>query len=252
MSASPQTSPIRHRESFSLLADLTIPDRLSREYAPLTTNRTHGFDLAGSPGLPALGEISVSPERSRGHFLGQLLTSPALITSADLHAITRALESTLSAVKHGGGVPASPNAATHYAEYSWTRDSAMVALALKRDGKIEEAAEVLWGMLEFYGTGSQRSKFDYYHFSADPAGEYSRRATHPHAMARIGENGRLVEATLQWGHEQLDTIGWLLFLSFRLANEGAADLQRLNHRITSTVNPDNGIESETGKIDLTL
>ena len=205
-------------------------------------------NLDGIEGIPELESIRPAPFLVPGHPLQAFIEKPSLLDLGDIQQISHILQDSIGAVLLGrGAIPAAMNAATHYSVRSWTRDAAMVALALRRDGKGEVAEEVLWRFLEFYGNQSQRSKFDHYHFSPDPIGDYAKKDTagkpHPHAMMEIGPEGKLAESTAPWGHEQLDTIGWFLFLAFRLANEHGTDLVKLDQRVSNDVNAFNKDES---------
>lgn len=205
-------------------------------------------NLDSIEGIPALDTIRPAPFLLPGHPLEQFIVKPGPMDLTDIWQISHILQDSIGAVLLGrGAIPAALNAATHYSVRSWTRDAAMVALALRRDGKGEVAEEVLWRFLEFYGSQSQRSKFDHYHFSSDPVGDYAKKDTagkpHPHAMMEIGSEGRLTESKAPWGHEQLDTIGWFLFLAFRLANEHGTDLVQLDQRVGNEVNAFNKDES---------
>lgn len=196
----------------------------------------HRFDL------PSCREIPLW--RPEGHFLARFLQKGTVLNASDLEQIADLIGPEIHATIIGkGSIPASDNPATHYSAHSWPRDAAMVAFALKRDGKSAEAREALWSLVEFYGGQSQRGLFDYFHFSPNPVEEYARQARHPHSMACIDPSGKLVESPQMWGHEQLDTIGWFLFLSFRLANEKTVKLEDLDARVTSEVNCFNADES---------
>lgn len=88
----------------------------------------------------------------------------------------------------------------------------MVAFAWRRDGKAATVVR-LWNIAEFYGGEKQRPRFDYYHFASDRLGfiELSGFIPTQWPESEIPAN---YKKTLNRGHEQLDTIGWFLFLCF--------------------------------------
>lgn len=230
-------------ETFSLGDGSALSDRLRNEFDE--AGKSIGSDrLTKLEGIPNHDRILVSPLLSEGHFLESIITSPDLIDRRKLLEITSSINRSIQTVIIGdGAIPASINDATHYSEHTWTRDAALVALALKRDGKLELAEKALWKILSFYGSPNQRQHFDHYHFSSNPAAEYRNQVRHPHSVAHIGKGGALEELNTKWGHEQLDTIGWLLFLPFRLANEKAVSLEKLDGRLGEEINGYNKFES---------
>ncbi|MBX7144050.1 MAG: hypothetical protein K1X79_06330 [Oligoflexia bacterium] len=244
--------PTPHRAELSLVEQLavralatgSIVDIDADGHAPAAPAASFSAMLGEDSGIPAIDQIRVPTDRVSGHFLERFLRAPGQLGESDLVVISHVLAASVSTQILGvGAVPASTNAATHYSSKSWLRDSAMIALALKRDGKADKAEAILWNILSFHGAQEQRWRFDHYHTSPDPVGDYAKRVRHPHAMTDIAADGRLKEATDVWGHEQLDSIGWLIFLPFRLANEGALNLGALNDRITKEVNSFNADES---------
>lgn len=95
----------------------------------------------------------------------------------------------------------------------WVRDNAHVARALHLDGQTEAAARAVSGMVAFFGTQERRIA-DVLAGRADPADPMNR----PHIRF---DGKRTAEIDQKWSHDQNDALGYFLWITAQLLEDGA-------------------------------
>ncbi|MCO6430456.1 MAG: hypothetical protein J5J00_06295 [Deltaproteobacteria bacterium] len=190
-------------------------------------------------------QIPLCPSLVRRHPLGKFIRSALPISHQDLSAILSNLQFEIH-LYDTGTIPAGLNPASDYAQHAWTRDAAIVAIALAMTRHPNESRKAMSNIACFYGREEQRSRFIGFHYDNDPAAKYrygNPNRDLPHIRARIDESGNMIESEQDWSHSQLDAIGMWLYATFWLANRNLLDLKAIDHLITADINPDNGIDS---------
>ncbi len=195
--------------------------------------------------IPPLEQIVPHPGLRAQHPLGHLLDPRYPLRHDDILSIIRNTKVDLSITALGPGtIPASTNPQSSYSRHSWTRDTALVACALKWTGYNEAARAVVENLGMFYGAEPQRSHIVWYHFNPDPEGKYHQLHEVPLVRIPIDTSGalRFEKSAEAWSHAQLDALSMWLWTTFRFANQEVIDLPDLNRRI-SCINPHNESES---------
>ena len=210
-----------------------------------TLNNGFGASLLADPHIPLPDEIIAHPGLRARHTYCAQLDPLKRLKSADIVAIMEDPRFDLSITAFGpGSIPASTNPDSTYAKHSWTRDTALVACALKWSGHHEMARAVVENLSIFYGSEPQRSRIVSYHFDSNAAEKYRGSKGHPLIRIPISAKGELTHSreAEDWGHAQLDALAMWLWTAFRFANQGVINLPDLNRRI-SIINPNNEHES---------
>jgi hypothetical protein len=183
------------------------------------------------------------PAEVSGHFFKDFILKQGLLSPSDIRQIICDARLDLGFERcETGTVVAAPTPNSSYSNHAWTRDSAIVACALRRAGSNEDAAKIVENLAMTYGHEAQRMRFVSFHNGSDPVGRYRREDFIPHIRMSVDSSGRMVESKEPWGHNQLDAIGEWLWVTFRLAADKVVDLKSLNAKIDE-VNPNNKKES---------
>lgn len=181
-------------------------------------------------GLPALSSLVFSEQLVSGHPLEQFTRNEAPFTLADINRLLSHPSIDLSIVGfHSGSVTAAVNQdvmeynkgeAQDYSRNMWARDSIITAVALNRAGFSDKADRIVQNLWGFAGSEPHRFKILQFHWGSP---EERRRLfiegnNGPHIKFSVGKNGELQTCNHDWGHQQLDALGAMLWAPYRFAN----------------------------------
>lgn len=184
-------------------------------------------------GLPQLKDIPLSDQLVAGHPLREFILKERPLGIEELERIFKHPSLDLALVGFNSGavtaagsrnlLDAQPTTAQDYARNMWSRDSMIVACALNRTGFSDTAHLVvrkLWGCA---GAEPQRSKFTQFHLGSP--GEAARRFREenngPHIKYTLDKDGNVAPCDHEWGHQQIDALGAMIWAPYRFANQGA-------------------------------
>lgn len=202
-------------------------------------NPANGDKLAPRPtgpsyverGLPALRDIPFSDQLVSGHPLASYIRKDAPLNADDLQRILSHPSLDLSLVGfHSGAV----TAAVHnqlmrgervgnedYSRNMWARDGIITATALNRAGFSDKAYQIVKNMWAFAGGEAHRGKILQFHWGGI---EHTSRLflegnNGPHIKYSVNDSGNLEFCNHDWGHQQLDALGAMVWAPYRFANQ---------------------------------
>ena len=186
----------------------------------------------------ALPNIKVSEDFASGHYLEKFINKPEPLNTDDLKEIVISPEYPLNldmVLYPSGSMPASPNQDSSYGHHAWTRDMAIKAYAMYMAGNVQGATKVIESLARFYNRDEERherfGKFVLEPWSAKARYNSPNANVLPNIRAWINTNGHMEESPFPWDHRQLDALGMWLWVAFKMSNEGALDLQKLDGRL---------------------
>ena len=200
-------------------------------------------------GLPPLDEILLSEQLVSNHPLKEFILKERPLALDELERILKHPSLDLALVGfNSGAVTAAgnknlmdeqPTAAQDYARNMWSRDSMIVACALNRTGFSDRAHLVvrkLWGCA---GAEPLRSKFTQYHLGSpgEAARAFREENNGPHIKYTLDKDGNVAPCDHDWGHQQLDALGAMIWAPYRFANQGAKAASSLKAFDLTTLDP---------------
>lgn len=190
----------------------------------------NGRDDLASVGLPPVSLLRCSEQLVSGHPLEEFIRKSECFGRDDIERLLRHPAIDLSIVGfHSGSITASVaqglefdrNESQDYSRNMWARDSIIVASALHRAGFADKAHQVIQNLWSFAGSPEQRGKILQFHWG--PVDERRRLFIEgnngPHIKYSVGENGQLLLCDHDWGHQQLDALGAMVWAPYRFANQ---------------------------------
>ncbi len=216
---------------------------------PLRIFSPQAFKPFQECGLPALKSVPISEQLAAGHPFERFIRKSKPLNISDLHQILGhpMLDLSLIGFKTGAISAAVQNhlldyeGSGHAEDYSrnmWARDSIITAAALNRAGFSDKAEQIVKNLWNFAGSEHHRGKILQFHWG--PMEERRRRFIEgndgPHIKFSIGAGGEIGFCNHDWGHQQLDALGAMVWAPYRFANNAAK----------------NGEQSEGGHFDLRL
>jgi len=198
-------------------------------------------------GLPAVDAIPI-PSEAGGHPLGKFINKPDPLGLEDLREILTHPSLDLSLIGfHSGAVTAAVQqhlvtndrgGLEDYSRNMWARDGIIAATALNRAGYSENAHQIVKSLWAFAGSERHRGKILQFHWGGV---EHTRRLflegnNGPHIKYSVNEAGGIEFCNHDWGHQQLDALGAMVWAPFRFANSrgrgmgatGGFDLRKLD------------------------
>lgn len=186
-------------------------------------------------GLPGLDSIRVSPQLAANHPFERYITKSKPLNISDLHQILAdpVLDLSLIGFKTGAITAAVQNhvmsfehAHSHHEDYSrnmWARDSIITAAALNRAGFSDKAEQIVRNLWSFAGSDEHRGKILQFHWGT---AEERRRMfidgnIGPHIKFSVGERGEIGFCNHDWGHQQLDALGAMVWAPYRFVNQAS-------------------------------
>lgn len=186
-------------------------------------------------GLPALSDIPFSEQLVSGHPLASYIRKDAPLSADDIQRILSHPSLDLSLVGfHSGAV----TAAVHnqlmkgervgnedYSRNMWARDGIITATALNRAGFSDKAHQIVKNMWAFAGGEAHRGKILQFHWGGL---EHTSRLflegnNGPHIKYSVNDAGNLEFCNHDWGHQQLDALGAMVWAPYRFANQHATN-----------------------------
>jgi hypothetical protein len=184
-------------------------------------------------GLPALWDLPLSDQLVSGHPLESFIRKSETLRSSDIYQLLQHKALDLSIVGfYSGAITAaakrdpleySGGEAQDYSRNMWARDSIIAAVALNRAGFSDKATRIVEHLWGFAGSDEHRWKILQFHW-----GEPEERRSlflegnnGPHIKYSVGERGELFFCDHDWGHQQLDALGAMLWAPYRFANQAA-------------------------------
>jgi hypothetical protein len=184
-------------------------------------------------GLPSLNAIPVSSAFAHRHPLKEFIIQSKPLDTEDLERILRhpALDlslvgfhsGTVTAAVHEQLMTASRVGVEDYSRNMWARDGIITATALNRAGFSDKAHQIVRNLWSFAGQEQQRGKILQFHWGGP---EVSRKLflegnNGPHIKYSVNAEGKLETCNHDWGHQQLDALGAMLWAPYRFANQAA-------------------------------
>lgn len=186
-------------------------------------------------GLPALNAIKVSPQLAHKHPFEQFIGKERPLNINDLHQILAhpVLDLSLVGFKTGAITAAVQNqifsyeqSSHHHEDYSrnmWARDSIITAAALNRAGFPDRAEQIVKNLWSFAGSPEHRDKILQFHW-----GPLEQRRqlfiegnNGPHIKFSVADSGEIGFCNHDWGHQQLDALGAIVWAPYRFANQSS-------------------------------
>ncbi len=184
-------------------------------------------------GLPAISDLTISEQLASRHPLEGFIRKSEPLQTADIYRLLQHQALDLSIVGfYSGAITAaakrdpleySGGEAQDYSRNMWARDSIIAAVALNRAGFSDKASRIVEHLWKFAGSDEHRWKILQFHWG-EPE---ERRALFlegnngPHIKYSVGERGELSFCDHDWGHQQLDALGAMLWAPYRFANQAA-------------------------------
>ena len=197
-------------------------------------NHPQPFSTFKSLGFPAVSSIPMCEQLVDGHPLEPFIRKVKPLSINDLHQVLShpLLDLSLIGFKTGSVTAAlnpqmrSFEGAHHCEDYSrnmWTRDSIITATALNRAGFSDVAEQIIKNLWSFTGGQDHRGKILQFHWGSP---EERRRLfldgnNGPHVKFSVGNHGELNFCDHDWGHQQLDALGAMVWAPYRFANQDA-------------------------------
>ncbi len=182
-------------------------------------------------GLPSLKDIPLSPQLVSDHPLRSFILKESPLTSQELKGILShpALDLSLIGFHSGTVTAAVHNQLMHgdrvgvedYSRNMWARDGIITAAALNRAGFSDHAHQIVKNLWDFSGGHHHRGKILQFHWGGV---EFSRRLflegnNGPHIKYSVNQSGHLEWCNHDWGHQQLDALGAMIWAPYRFANQ---------------------------------
>lgn len=182
-------------------------------------------------GLPDLKHIPFSEQLVEGHPLKDFIRKERALTLEDLESILRHPSLDLSLVGfHSGTVTAAVHnqimkawrvGLEDYSRNMWARDGIITATALNRAGFPDKANQIVRNLWSFAGQDPHRSKILQFHWGGP---EHARKLflegnNGPHIKYSVNAQGQLETCNHDWGHQQLDALGAMIWAPYRFANQ---------------------------------
>lgn len=207
-------------------------------------------------------QIPIAGELAEEHWLKDfILRESPIISKSDVDKILETIENTIQiSYFDNGAIQASPNPHSTYSFGTWRRDDAIMihsfitaASVLEgndRNEILDKARKELIHWARFDNLPESRGRYTSFFFLNPDPGENRKLAKErfkkdinglPRALASITNDGGLGEY-YDWGHNQLDAIGSMLYMYFYSANNGVIDLKELDE-ILNVQNPENREDS---------
>lgn len=203
-------------------------------------------------GLPALKDIPLSPQLVSGHPLREFIQKERHLGLEDLERIFKHPSLHLALVGFDSGaitaaaceslMEAQPVGAQDYVRNMWARDSMIMAAALNRTGVPEKAHQIVRKLWECAGSEPLRNKFTQYHLVDPEIGAQRYRETNdgPHVKLTVDRNGNVVPCDHEWGHQQIDALGAMIWAPYRFANQAAKSPSSMPAFDLTTLDPVQG------------
>jgi hypothetical protein len=188
-------------------------------------------------------DLPIAQEHASEHPLSNFIHQQRPLTARQISAIVRILnlEESLPAT---GVMPASTTPYSDYRDHGWPRDTAISAYTLIDAGDPTHGFKSLFNLLHTLGSDEVRGRLTTAFFHPDPYAHFADPDCWRAPPARyLIVNGRLQESAQPWNHFQLDSLGLVPWVFFRLANEGRLDLGRVSHFLTKQGSPHEAQES---------
>jgi hypothetical protein len=182
-------------------------------------------------GLPSLASLPLSEQLVSGHPLEDFIRKRDPLQSSDIYRLLQHQALDLSIVGfYSGAITAaakrdpldySHGEAQDYSRNMWARDSIIAAVALNRAGFSDKASRIVEHLWKFAGSGEHRWKILQFHWgeSAERRALFIEDNKGPHIKYTVDERGELSFCDHDWGHQQLDALGAMLWAPYRFANQ---------------------------------
>ncbi len=184
-------------------------------------------------GLPTLSDLPLSEQLVSGHPLEGFIRKDLPLTSHDIFQLLQHRALDLSIVGfYSGAITAAAKRdpleytggeAQDYSRNMWARDSIIAAVALNRAGFSEKANRIVEHLWRFAGSDEHRWKILQFHWgdSEERRALFLEGNNGPHIKYSVGERGELLFCDHDWGHQQLDALGAMVWAPYRFANQAA-------------------------------
>ena len=192
-----------------------------------------GLQRYAELGLPPIQAIPVSSARAEGHPLKEFILRSTTLDTGDLELILQhpALDlslvgfnsGTVTAAVHEQLTTASRVGVEDYSRNMWARDGIITAAALNRAGFSAQAHQIVRNLWSFAGQEGQRGKILQFHWGGLEATRklFLEGNNGPHIKYSVNDRGELETCNHDWGHQQLDALGAMLWAPYRFANQAA-------------------------------
>lgn len=182
-------------------------------------------------GFPNLKDISFSDQLVSAHPLREFILKDKPLNLQDLQGILRHPSLDLSLVGfHSGTVTAAVQSqlmqasrvgVEDYSRNMWARDGIITATALNRAGFPEKANQIVKNLWSFAGQDPHRGKILQFHWGGpDHARKLFLEGNNgPHIKYSVNDRGQLETCNHDWGHQQLDALGAMIWAPYRFANQ---------------------------------
>ncbi len=184
-------------------------------------------------GFPSLHEIPISSRLVEAHPLKSFISQVKPLSSEDLETTLKhpALDlslvgfhsGTVTAAIHQQLMTASRVGLEDYSRNMWARDGIITATALNRAGFSDQARQIVRNLWSFAGQEQQRGKILQFHWGGAEASRllFLEGNNGPHIKYSVNPEGRLETCSHDWGHQQLDALGAMVWAPYRFANQAA-------------------------------
>lgn len=182
-------------------------------------------------GLPTLSDLPLSEQLVSGHPLEDFIRRADPLRSADIYQLLQHRALDLSIVGfYSGAITAaakhdpleySQGEAQDYSRNMWARDSIIAAVALNRAGFSDKANRIVEHLWNFAGSDDHRWKILQFHWgeAEERRALFLEGNNGPHIKYSVGERGELFFCDHDWGHQQLDALGAMVWAPYRFANQ---------------------------------
>ena len=200
-------------------------------------------------GLPDLKDIPLSEQLVSGHPLKEFITKDRPLGLAELERILQHPSLDLALVGFNSGAVSAagsknqkdvqPTGVHDYGRSMWSRDSMIVACALNRTGFSDRAHLVVRKLWACAGSEPLRSKFTQYHLGepGEAARAFREQNNGPHIKYTLDKDGNVAPCDHDWGHQQIDALGAMIWAPYRFANQGAKSASPLKAFDLTTLDP---------------
>jgi len=223
--ADAEGSPLQWRCDFAEALLRVRNDDLPR------VNAAEGLPM--TVGLPTLSDLPLSEQLVVGHPLEEFIRKADPLQSADIYQLLQHRALDLSIVGfYSGAITAaakrdpleySQGEAQDYSRNMWARDSIIAAVALNRAGFSDKANRIVEHLWNFAGSDEHRWKILQFHWgeAEERRALFLEGNNGPHIKYSVGERGELLFCDHDWGHQQLDALGAMVWAPYRFANQAA-------------------------------
>ena len=244
------------RNAVAPFARITTPVKDPYHEEVIASHRSGDREVSVSTLATGVGHSlpSITEELTEGHFLKSFIVQEGPITNADVKGILDKLPRLSLAYYENGGMPGSTNKVSPYQDGSWRRDDAIMLYSLinaasfpflDRESKLELEKIIKQKLTQFAcfdNDPSQREHYTSFFFLDSQDANRNRELAKqkfrkdiqglPRAKASINSEGYLGDY-VDWGHDQLDSFGLMLYVYFYAANQGIIDLKELDSHLTN-------------------